>query len=476
MWAMNASLPAAVADRLAALAGCLDPLPELAAAGQVTVVVEPGTQGYTGSFTTDDGDYADMVDLDLDLLDELAAALADAGHPRAVLELRRTFEPRWHAVLCTCPEISGDAEIRRRIRSAPLGLTEPQVLPPLLDDDRHAIDTAWQRAASAYEPSGPAREADLSALASALGVPVPPPLAALLACTDGVTPKPRSRKRLLGSWRLMSCAQIAESHAHWVRLADRGIYDGPALGGGSPGAMQPRLLHPGWIPFAADDAGNHLAVDLVPGPAGRAGQVIEFGRDLDRGPVLYAESLVDALAGRTVEVEQPGEEVFRDAPVEVADPRTESVRIFDTTFPATVWGHVPQLRTLLVRGSDIDFTGAAQVPLQEVRMLYMEAIDLRPLAGHPTLRRLSIEGMEPGEITGLDVIAELLALENLEIDAAYARQVVPDLAAHPRLCDVTLRGGERLDEVLEILAALDHEHCRLVDSVHALSGDFAAQA
>lgn len=48
-----------------------------------------------------------------------------------------------------------------------------------------------------------------------------------------------------------------------------------------PGAVQKAYAHPGWIPLARDWGGNHLAIDLAPGPAGKWGQVIIFGRDYD---------------------------------------------------------------------------------------------------------------------------------------------------------------------------------------------------
>ena len=48
-----------------------------------------------------------------------------------------------------------------------------------------------------------------------------------------------------------------------------------------PNAIQSAYAHPGWIPIARDWGGNYLAVDLAPGPAGRWGQVIIFGRDYD---------------------------------------------------------------------------------------------------------------------------------------------------------------------------------------------------
>jgi cell wall assembly regulator SMI1 len=47
------------------------------------------------------------------------------------------------------------------------------------------------------------------------------------------------------------------------------------------GAIQRVYAHPAWIPLVRDWGGNNLAVDLAPGPAGRWGQVILFGRDYD---------------------------------------------------------------------------------------------------------------------------------------------------------------------------------------------------
>lgn len=46
-------------------------------------------------------------------------------------------------------------------------------------------------------------------------------------------------------------------------------------------AIQKVYAHPSWIPLVRDWGGNNLAVDLAPGPAGKWGQVILFGRDYD---------------------------------------------------------------------------------------------------------------------------------------------------------------------------------------------------
>ncbi|KAH7393164.1 1,3-beta-glucan biosynthesis protein-like protein [Cadophora sp. MPI-SDFR-AT-0126] len=48
-----------------------------------------------------------------------------------------------------------------------------------------------------------------------------------------------------------------------------------------PGAIQKVYAHPAWIPLVRDWGGNNLAVDLAPGPSGKWGQVILFGRDYD---------------------------------------------------------------------------------------------------------------------------------------------------------------------------------------------------
>lgn len=48
-----------------------------------------------------------------------------------------------------------------------------------------------------------------------------------------------------------------------------------------PNAVQKAYAHPSWIPMARDWGGNCIAIDLSPGPMGKWGQVILFGRDYD---------------------------------------------------------------------------------------------------------------------------------------------------------------------------------------------------
>lgn len=51
-------------------------------------------------------------------------------------------------------------------------------------------------------------------------------------------------------------------------------------------AVQAVYSHPAWIPLAKDGGGNNISIDLNPGPKGRWGQVILFGRDFDTKYVI----------------------------------------------------------------------------------------------------------------------------------------------------------------------------------------------
>ncbi|KAK1504273.1 SMI1/KNR4 family protein [Colletotrichum tamarilloi] len=53
-----------------------------------------------------------------------------------------------------------------------------------------------------------------------------------------------------------------------------------------PNAVQRSYAHPAWIPLVRDWGGNNLAVDLAPGPSGKWGQIVLFGRDYDTKYVI----------------------------------------------------------------------------------------------------------------------------------------------------------------------------------------------
>ena len=51
-------------------------------------------------------------------------------------------------------------------------------------------------------------------------------------------------------------------------------------------AIQTRYANRNWLPISHDWGGNHIGVDIGPGPSGTFGQVINFGRDEDNMIVL----------------------------------------------------------------------------------------------------------------------------------------------------------------------------------------------
>ncbi|KAK0636236.1 glucan synthesis regulatory protein [Bombardia bombarda] len=85
------------------------------------------------------------------------------------------------------------------------------------------------------------------------------------------------------------------------------------------GSVQRAYAHPAWIPLVRDWGGNNLAVDLAPGPKGRWGQIILFGRDYDTKYVVARSwgaflALVadDLKSGRWFVDEETGELKLRE--------------------------------------------------------------------------------------------------------------------------------------------------------------------
>ncbi|MCJ1458589.1 Cell wall assembly regulator [Mycoblastus sanguinarius] len=93
-------------------------------------------------------------------------------------------------------------------------------------------------------------------------------------------------------------------------------------------AIQKAYAHPGWIPLARDWGGNNLAVDLAPGPVGKWGQIIIFGRDYDckyvvaRSWAAFLAMVADDIGSEKVFVDEETQELklkeFKAATVEPA--------------------------------------------------------------------------------------------------------------------------------------------------------------
>lgn len=93
-------------------------------------------------------------------------------------------------------------------------------------------------------------------------------------------------------------------------------------------AIQKAYAHSGWIPLARDWGGNNIAVDLAPGPVGKWGQIIIFGRDYDckyviaRSWAAFLAMVADDMQSEKVFVDEETQELklreFRNATVEPA--------------------------------------------------------------------------------------------------------------------------------------------------------------
>ncbi|KAK6200077.1 protein involved in-beta-glucan synthesis [Scheffersomyces amazonensis] len=69
-----------------------------------------------------------------------------------------------------------------------------------------------------------------------------------------------------------------------------------------PNSVQPYYYHKGWLPILKDLGGNQIALDLAPGPAGKWGQIILFGRDFDTKLVI-ASSFQEFIFGYVNDLE-----------------------------------------------------------------------------------------------------------------------------------------------------------------------------
>lgn len=105
---------------------------------------------------------------------------------------------------------------------------------------------------------------------------------------------------------LLDCEEIVQEWLNWRKVNDQYLQEPIRTSGGPEhfakgqhgeknwrqellakqdccpqNTIQKVYAHQGWIPLVRDWGGNNLAVDLAPGPAGKWGQVVLFGRDYD---------------------------------------------------------------------------------------------------------------------------------------------------------------------------------------------------
>lgn len=141
---------------------------------------------------------------------------------------------------------------------------------------------------------------ELHGFESRTGLVLPAVLRAYWQLHDGETPRDAG----LVEFRLLSLAEAEKDLAGWAEVRERLASGGSlkrinrASSSHPADAIQRQYSTPGWVPLLSDDDGNHIGVDLNPGPAGVAGQVINFGRDEEQKYVLFPSviELVEWLA------------------------------------------------------------------------------------------------------------------------------------------------------------------------------------
>jgi cell wall assembly regulator SMI1 len=154
-------------------------------------------------------------------------------------------------------------------------------------------------------------EAALAELETLVGKPLPEDVKAFYRIHDGQFGKVPTG--LFYGLLFLSLAAATQQWLTWKSILDRETVEGLAqlsmfCTSAKPGAIKEIYANRFWVPFAYDFAGNHLGIDLDPGPNGVYGQVINFGRDEDAKFVLansfaaFIEWMIDQLKAGNVSI------------------------------------------------------------------------------------------------------------------------------------------------------------------------------
>lgn len=198
-----------------------------------------------------------------------------------------------------------------------------------------------------------------------------------------------------------------------------------------PGRVRRLSRNDWWLEVGTDWGGNSCAVDLDPGPEGRAGQIIQYGRDF-HGPVGYvAESVTaalqdvlaglrdDAPSGRgSAEREYSHSEWVGQRQVAEVVAGLDVQQLYLNGGAALRLAELAPLRHLRsVSINRATVVEAAVPPGVPVEWLSIDAaeVDLSPLHGHPTLWGLRLACRSPIAIMTL---SGLPALAHLDLSGA----------------------------------------------------------
>lgn len=126
-----------------------------------------------------------------------------------------------------------------------------------------------------------ATKAQVTELEATLGFDLPSDLVESLRRHDG---QERWAKPLFGSMAYSRCHQIALDWQVLTDLLREGDFAG--LGAKADRGIDPVWWSDGWVPFAANAAGDHVCVDAKPARGGEKGQIITFNHEMPSRKLL----------------------------------------------------------------------------------------------------------------------------------------------------------------------------------------------
>ncbi|WP_329239690.1 SMI1/KNR4 family protein [Actinoallomurus sp. NBC_01490] len=272
-------------------------------------------------------------------------------------------------------------------------------------------------------------------------VALPPDLVALYGEADGGY----DEDMLFENQTWFALARTLDQSHFWVptlKWTDDPLWS-TAPDSDPPGAVRRSVHRDGWFRFATNTGGDFLAVDLDPGPAGRPGQIIRLDRD--HGAFYVADS-VTTLLRHHVDALRRGDYTLRTNDLNASDfAGLDNAQDFDGLDPEDldpdlldryldqegmdrgdlrlylrVETGLPRKRPATVSDttrrailpdSDLhrDLASLREAPIEALRLTLGssepaptgresaagEPVDLAPLAGHPTLRALTLVSERP---------------------------------------------------------------------------------
>ncbi|OKI37502.1 hypothetical protein A6A25_18155 [Saccharothrix sp. CB00851] len=308
----------------------------------------------------------------------------------------------------------------------------------------------YQRLSGEAPEFGEARtEADLVAAEREMGLRLPEDVRALYRLIGD----DRNETGLMGRYSLLSLEGVASEYLEgqpgaWGWDEDLFGLNRVVLEADPPGLVRRVSRNDWWVVVASDFGGNYCALDLDPGPGGRPGQLLVYGRDY-HGPVGYiAESVTARMEAVLAELDAG--EVEWDGYPDISlpdgdDPYNASERVGDRDL-ADVLREIPHRDTV-----------------QQLYLNDAETLDLSALTATPRVRELRINRAGHVDLRLPDTV------EGLKLDARHADLSV--LSGHPALWDLTVKDlPVRVADLarLPALSSLDLSETE-VDDVPALA-------